>query len=153
MDSVYLPIRDAWKCIHERVNIFAAVSSIGAEKKSRGTGAFCLLVSASIFPILFSSRSFSSYWGFLFALLDCLRMKAMALSISYLRMYFHEFLGFLIRFARLSLHENYGSFHFLSPPCTFMSSWGSESRFSLAMMTKRPDSQLPWTFLFQLVVE
>nr|XP_009408094.1 PREDICTED: protection of telomeres protein 1a isoform X2 [Musa acuminata subsp. malaccensis] len=37
VDSVYLPIRDARKCIHERVNIFAAVSSIGAEKKSRGT--------------------------------------------------------------------------------------------------------------------
>ncbi|XP_065017322.1 protection of telomeres protein 1a-like isoform X3 [Musa acuminata AAA Group] len=37
VDSVYLPIRDARNCIHERVNIFAAVSSIGAEKKSRGT--------------------------------------------------------------------------------------------------------------------
>ncbi|XP_065046976.1 protection of telomeres protein 1a-like isoform X1 [Musa acuminata AAA Group] len=37
VDSVYLPIRDARTCIHERVNIFAAVSSIGAEKKSRGT--------------------------------------------------------------------------------------------------------------------
>ncbi|URE18045.1 hypothetical protein MUK42_10473 [Musa troglodytarum] len=37
VDSAYLPIRDARKCIHQRVNIFAAVSSIGAEKKSRGT--------------------------------------------------------------------------------------------------------------------
>ncbi|RRT43496.1 hypothetical protein B296_00028144, partial [Ensete ventricosum] len=34
----YLPIRDVCKRIYERANIFAAVSSIGAKKKSEGTG-------------------------------------------------------------------------------------------------------------------